>query len=168
MKKGLRSIGMMSLAVLTLASCTSKVSFADFKTKAGEALKKTVEYKTAKVTGSIKSKSDNSKSESGIDADLTVKDRVLTGTSLTDVKGIAYGTILTSFGLGSFTVAENTDWTYYAGGNFKVAYSDKDEDGNKVDASIEWNEYGLVTSVKTSGTGKDSSSFYNLKVTYSK
>lgn len=168
MKKGLRSVGMLSLAVLTLASCSSKVSFADFKSKADEALKKDVEYKTAKVTGSIKNKSDDSKSESGINADLSVSGRVLTGTSLTDAKGILYGALLTSFGLGTFAVSENTDWTYYAGGSFKVAYSDKDEDGNKSNASIEWNEYGLVTVINAAGTGSNSSSFYNLKVTYSK
>ena len=165
MKKVLSSVAMLSVCALSLASCASKVSFADFQTKAKEALKKDVEYKTAKITGSMVTKTEKNENKTNISAECNVNGRVLTPKSLTDT---AYSVVVTAFGLGTFGLTEITGATYYAGSSFKVAYSEEDEDGNKTSSKVEWNEYGLVTVINAKGSGKDSKATYNLKVSYSK
>ena len=84
MKKGLRSLVTLSVCALSLASCASKVSFAEFQSKAGEAVKKTVEYTTATVSGSATASSSDSKSEKKISANLKVDGHIITPASLSD------------------------------------------------------------------------------------
>lgn len=165
MKKGLRGLVMLSVCALSLASCASKVSFADFKSKAGEAVKKTVEYTTATVSGSATTRSSDSKSEQKISANLKVNGRLITPASLSDT---AYAVIVNAFGITTYTVAERDGYTYYAGGSFKVTYETKDDDGNKASSSVAWNEFGLVTAIKAKGTGDNSKVTYNITVKYSK
>lgn len=165
MKKSIRSLAILGVCALSLTAC-GKVSFADFQSKASEALKKDVPYTTAVVTGSTKSSSSSGSNEKKINAKLNVKGHVLTPASAS-VNDIA-GSFVTLFGLGTFSAAENTDYTYYAGSVFKVTYSASDEDGNKASSSISWNEYGLLTSIKGRGTGSDSKTTYNITVKYSK
>lgn len=165
MKKVLSSVAMLSVCALSLASCASKVSFADFQTKAKEALKKDVEYKTAKITGSMTSKTEKKESKTDISAECNVNGRVLTPKSLSDT---AYSVVVTAFGLGTFGLSEISGATYYAGGSFKVTYSEKDDEGNSSSSKVEWNEYGLVTVIHAKGTGTNSKTVYNLKVSYSK
>lgn len=165
MKKGLRSLVTLSVCALSLASCASKVSFAEFQFKAGEAVKKTVEYTTATVSGSATASSSDSKSEKKISANLKVDGHIITPASLSDT---AYAVIVNSFGITTYTVAEQEGYTYYAGGSFKVTYETKDDEGNKSSSSVEWNEFGLVTAIKAKGTGDNSKVTYNISVKYSK
>ena len=164
MKKSIRSLAILGVCALSLTAC-GKVSFADFQSKASEALKKDVPYTTAVLTGSIKASSSSNSSEQKVNSKFNVKGHVLTPASISDT---AYAIIFTTSGLGTFSAAENTDYTYYAGSVFKVTYSASDEDGNKASSSISWNEYGLLTSLKGRGTGSDSKTTYNLTVKYSK
>ena len=166
MKKSIRSLAILGVCALSLTAC-GEATFADFQSKASEALKKDVPYTTAVVSGSMKTASGDSKSEKAINAKLNVsKSRVFTPVGLSDAP---YAVIVTAFGLGTFSAAaENTSYKYYAGSTFKVAYSTTDEDGNKASSTIAWNEYGLVTTIKAKGTGSDSKTTYNLTVKYSK
>ncbi len=164
MKKSIRSLAVLGVCALSLTAC-GNVSFADFQTKANEALKTDVEYKTATVSGTVKSSSSDSKSESKISANLTVNGHILTGASINDAVYAAY---ITTFGLGTFAATENTSYKYYAGSSFKVTYDEKDDNGNKSSSAITWNSNGLVTSIKAKGTGTNSKSTYNLTVKYSK
>ncbi len=167
MKKSIRSIALFGVCALSLTAC-GEVKFADFQTKAKAALEKTVEYKTAEVSGSAKSSSSSSKSEQTVSKKLNVSSsRIFTATSLTDVEGIAYATLLTGMGLGTFTVSENTSYKYYAGSSFKVTY-DSEEDGTKVNNEFGWNDVGLITTVKMVGKDGDSKTTYNLTIKYSK
>ncbi len=167
MKKSLRSLAVLGVCALSLTAC-GNVSFADFQTKANEALKTTVEYKTAVVSGTVKSSSSSSNSESKISANLTVNGHVLTPASATNVSDITYALVANAFGISSFTAAENTSYKYYAGSSFKVTYEEKDDNGNKSNSSIQWNSNGLVTAIKAKGSGTDSKSSYNLTIKYSK
>ena len=164
MKKSIRSLALLGVCALSLTAC-GEVTFSDFQTKATEALKKDVEYKTATVSGTVKTKSDSSSSESKISATLNVNGHILTPASLSDT---VTSVIVTAFGLGTFSAAENTSYKYYAGSTFKVSYEETYSDDSKGTSEIQWNEYGLVTSIKANGTGSNSSSTYNLKVSYSK
>lgn len=165
MKKSIRSLAILGVCALSLTAC-GEATFADFQSKAFEALKKDVPYTTAVVSGSMKTASGDSKSEKAINAKLNVsKSRIFTPVGLADTP---YAAIVTAFGLGTFSAAENTSYKYYAGSTFKVAYSTTDEDGNKASSSISWNQYGLVTTIKAKGTGSDSKTTYNLTVKYSK
>ncbi len=167
MKKTIRSFALFGVCALSLTAC-GEVSFADFQTKANEALKKTVEYKTAEVSGSAKSNSSSNKSESTISKKLNVSSsRVFSATAITDVEGIVYATMLTGLGLGTFTVSENTSYKYYAGSTFKVTY-DSEEDGTKVNNEFGWNDVGLITTIKMVGKDGDSKTTYNLTIKYSK
>lgn len=164
MKKSIRSLAILGVCALSLTAC-GKVSFADFQSKASEALKKDVPYTTAVVTGTMKTATGDNKNEQKVNGKLNVKGHILTPASISDT---GYAFLFTLFGLGTFSAAENTDYTYYAGSVFKVTYSTSDDDGNKSSSSISWNEYGLLTSVKGRGTGSDSKSTYNITVKYSK
>ncbi len=167
MKKSIRSIALFGVCALSLTAC-GEVSFADFQTKAKAALEKTVEYKTAEVSGTAKSTDSSSKSEKNISVKLNVSSaRVFTPTAITDLDGIAYAALITSVGLGTFTVTENTSYKYYAGSTFKVAY-DSEEDGTKVNNELSWNDVGLVTAIKMVGKDSDSKTTYNITVKYSK
>ena len=163
MKKSIRSLAILGVCALSLTAC-GEATFADFQSKASEALKKDVPYATAVVTGSMKSSTSDSSSEQKVNANLNVNGHVLTPASISDT---AYAVLFTSFGLGTFSAAESDSYKYYAGSVFKVTYSTTDEDGNKASSSISWNEYGLLTSVKGKGTGSDSKTTYNITVKYS-
>ncbi len=167
MKKSIRSLAVLGVCALSLTAC-GNVNFADFQTKANEALKTTVEYKTAVVSGTVKSSSSSSTSESKISANLTVNGHVLTPASVTNLSDITYAAVATAFGLSTFAAAENTSYKYYAGSSFKVTYEEKDDSGNKSNSTIQWNSNGLVTAIKAKGSGTDSKSSYNLTIKYSK
>lgn len=167
MKKGLRSAVVLALSAVALTSCTSKVEFSEFKTKANAALEKTVEYKSAKLTGK--------KDDKDIGTfNYTISSRVFTpskDTAVGDlVNAAAYATLLVStFNLGVYTVDDGgTGFTYYAGDSFKVEYSKTDSDKNTVKYSFEWNSVGLPTSVNGNAKSEDDKSSYSLKVSYSK
>lgn len=168
MKKSIRKFALLGVCALSLTAC-GEVKFADFQTKAKEALNKTVDYTKAEVSGTIKAADGENKSESKISKTLNVtKERVFTITSLTDIEGAVYASLLSALGLGTFTVTENTSYKYYAGSTFKVAYDATEDDGTKSNVEIVWNDVGLITSFKGLGTGSSSKTTYNLSVKYSK
>ncbi len=167
MKKSLRSLAVLGVCALSLTAC-GNVSFADFQTKANAALEKTVEYKSAVVSGTVKSSSSNSNSESKISANLNVSDHAFTPASLTNVNDVTYALVATAFSISFYTVTENTSYKYYAGSSFKVTYETTDDNGNKSSSAIQWNSNGLVTSIKAKGTGDSSKTTYNLTFKYSK
>lgn len=167
MKKGLRSAVVLALSAVALTSCTSKVEFSEFKTKGNEALGKTVEYTSAKLTGK--------KDDKDIGTfNFTINSRVFTPSKDTTVgdlvsAGVYGALIMTTFNLGVYTAADlGTGYTYYAGGSFKVEYSYTDSDKNTVKSTYEWNSVGLPTSINGKAQSGDDKSSYSLKVSYSK
>ncbi len=164
MKKGLRFVAVLALSVLALTSCTSKVEFSEFKTKANAALEKTVEYTSAKVTDKSANKNYT----------FTVSGRVLTPSKDTAVGDVlsatGYATVLmTAFNLKVYTAADlGTGYTYYAGDSFKVEYSYTDDSNNKASSTFEWNSYGLPTSINGKASSGDDKTSYKLTVSYSK
>lgn len=167
MKKSLRSLAVLGVCALSLTAC-GNVSFADFQTKANEALNKTVEYKTAVVSGTVKSSSSSSNSESKISANLSITEHAFTPASLTNTSDITYAIVANAFSLSFYTVSENTSYKYYAGSSFKITFESTDDNGNKSSSAIQWNSNGLVTSIKAKGTGDNSKTTYNLTFKYSK
>ncbi len=166
MKKSIRSLAVLGVCALSLTSC-GKVSFADFQTKANEALKSTVEYKTASVSGTVKNTSEVDNNEKDVSASLTVNGHVLTpaSASVSDIAAAAYVNL---FGIATFSATEISGYTYYAGSSFKVTYSSTDDNGNKSTSTIKWNKNGLVTSIVAKGSGASETSYFNLTVKYSK
>ena len=165
MKKGLRSIAVLALSALALTSCTSKVEFSEFKTKASEAAGKTVEYKTAKVTGK--------KDDKDIGTyELSISDRVFVPANTKDLLSDATvyaALIMTTFNIKVYTAADlGTGYTYYAGDSFKVEYKYTDDSNNSVTSTYEWNSVGLPTAINGKAASGDDKSSYNLKVSYSK
>ncbi len=164
MKKGLRSVAVLALSALALTSCTSKVEFSEFKTKANAALEKTVEYTSAKLTDKSASK----------DYSFTVKGRTFTPSKDTAVGDIlsatGYATVLmTLFNLSVYTAADlGTGYTYYAGDSFKVEYSYTDDSNNKASSTYEWNSVGLPTSINGKASSGEDKTSYKLTVSYSK
>ncbi len=167
MKKSVRSLAVLGVCALSLTSC-GKVSFADFQTKANKALDTTVEYKSASVSGTVKSTGEVDKSEKDISASLTVNGHVLTPANVTSVSDIAAAAYVNLFGIGTFTVSEMSGYTYYAGSSFKVTYASTDENGNKSTSTIKWNSNGLVTSIVAKGSGASETSYFDLTIKYSK
>lgn len=163
MKKSIRSVALLGVCALSLTAC-GEVSFADFKTAAETAIKKDVEYKTAKVTGSITTKSDSGESKNNIDLSLTVSGRVITS-SLTDIKGIAYGAILSAQIPTLFTGSENTSYKYY---NLGVSYEAKNDDGDTVSYEYKWDSVGMITKYVGYTTVSGTKGKINLSISYSK
>ncbi len=160
MKKLFRNAALLSLCAVTFVGCgNSKVDFATFKTKAEEALKTTVEYTTAKITGSAKIGG----TTLSVDCEATVKDRTLTPKKAADA---LYTTAISLCGLGTFIGAENTDLEYYAGSTFEIkgTTTNPSNSSETSTASYAWNENGLITYMNSSSNG----SYYDLKVSYSK
>ena len=81
MKKSIRSLAILGVCALSLTAC-GKVSFADFQSKASEALKKDVPYTTAVLTGSIKASNSSSSGEQKVNSKFNVKGHVLTPASI--------------------------------------------------------------------------------------
>lgn len=167
MKKSVRSLAVLGVCALSLTSC-GKVSFADFQTKANEALKSDVEYKSASVSGTVKNTGEVDSDEKNISASLTVSGHVLTPATATSISDIAAAAYVNLFGIGTFTVSEMSGYTYYAGSSFKVTYASTDDNGNKSDSTIKWNKNGLVTSIVAKGSGASETSYFNLTIKYSK
>lgn len=140
MKKGLRSVAMFSLCALTLASCTSKVSFADFQTAVGKIKDNTVSYTSVKFSGKY--------SASGATLDFndikfTYKDNKLTMSDEASNKLVlsAAALVLVAITPATYAVAEDTSLTYYAGDGFKV------EKTENTKVYTTWNESGLITAL---------------------
>ena len=161
MKKSIRGLALLGVCALSLTAC-GEVKFADFKTAAETALNKTVEYTTAKVTGSITSKADGSNSKKDLNMTLKVSSRVVTGSSITDVEGIGYGALITSLTPALFTVSENTDYKYY---NLGVSFTSKDDDGNSVATEYKWDSVGMLT--KYVGYTKSGTTTGNISISIS-
>ncbi len=161
MKKLFRNAALLSLCAVTFVGCgNSKVDFATFKTKAEEALKTTVEYKTAKITGNAKFGS----TTLSIDCDATVKsDRTLTTKSVTDS---LYSEMINEFKLNYFCVSEIDGDEYYAGSGFEI----KETATNPSNSSeigtghYTWNENGLLTYLNAILAEES----FEIKVSYSK
>ncbi len=167
MKKSVRSLAVLGVCALSLTSC-GKVSFADFQTKAKEALNTTVEYKSASVSGTVKNTGEVDSNEKDISASLAVNGHVLTPATVTSVSDIAAAAYVNLFGIGTFSATEISGYTYYAGSSFKVTYTSTDENNNKSNSTIKWNKYGLVTSIVAKGSGASETSYFNLTIKYSK
>lgn len=173
MKKSIRSFALFGVCALSLTAC-GEASFADFKSKGNAALKKTVEYKTAEVSGTSKSTDAKNNSETKVDVKLNVSsDRIFTPSSSITSKTYAdefwYVAKLATKSLAFFTAPDegNSAYKYYAGSTFKVVF-DSEEDGTKFNNEFAWNDVGLITTYKTV-VEKDNSKFtYNLTVKYSK
>ena len=158
MKKSIRGLALLGVCALSLTAC-GEVKFADFKTAAETALNKTVEYTTAKVTGSITSKADGSNSKKeNLNMTLTVSSRVVIGSS----EGIGYGILITSLTPALFTVSENTDYKYY---NLGVSFTSKDDDGNSVATEYKWDSVGMLT--KYVGYTKSGTTTGNISISIS-
>ncbi len=161
MKKSIRSLALLGVCALSLTAC-GEVKFADFQTAAETALKKEVEYTTAKASGSITTKSSDSESKKTIDFSFTVSGRTLTGSG---IEGLAYGLWLTAMTPATFTASENTEYKYY---NLGVSYNAKDDDGNTISTEYKWNDCGLITKYTGYSTIGTTKGKVSISVSYSK
>ncbi len=151
MKKVLRSFAALAVTALTLTSCLSKTTYAEFKEKADEAYKVLAEYTTVKFSGKY--------TYSGATVDMT--DVTFTQVGANVIYTPAEGTSIAQAALGTFlventanTVVENSSLNYYVGGGFKI------ENTENTKQYTEWNEYGLLTAI-SNGTN-------TIKATWSK
>lgn len=172
MRKSLRAVALFGVAALALTSCAKKVSYEEFH-KAATAVEKNP-YKTAKMTGIIKSSDDSSSSTQNIDAELKYQSIASVGSLSASVwtsDNATAALIINTLTAGIITEDENS--TYYAGGSFKVVtkVEEKDSEGKTTataTSTTTFNEYGLLTSIKGKGTGDTSKETFDLKVVYSK
>ena len=146
-------IGVASVAMLT--ACASKTDYASFHSKAQEAAEKAKEVSFSKVVLSGSYVDDDGKKQEYNDVTVNFSKGSygaggLTNTTLEQAAAVAYLSLMQAQ-----LVGESEYNTYYAGSSFKVVY---EKDGNK--ETTLWNQYGLLTSVKS---GSDS-----LKVSYKK
>ncbi len=162
MKKILKNAALLSLCAITFVGCgNSKVDFATFKSKAEEALKTTVEYKEAKITGNAKFGS----LTISVDCEATVSGRTLSPKKNSE-DGIIYTTLINECGLDSFIASgEITNAEYYAGNTFEVKGSETSSDTSETASySYAWNENGLLTYINATV----GSEYFDIKVSYSK
>ncbi len=165
MKKIFKNACLLTLCAATLVGCgNSKVEFATFKTKAEEALKKTVEYTNANVSGTVKYGS----TTTSVNFKATLKNRALTPESLSDA---VYTTAINAFDLKnvvSTSESELKDYEYYAGSTFEMKYvpsSSSSSSETSISNYFAWNEYGLLT---TFTYALDDSNSMNFTISYSK
>ena len=137
----LRSIlPMLAVATFTLSACASKVSFADFQKKANEAMEKAKDVSFSKVVVDGYISSEGSKTEFDKVEIKFEKGSYTTDASLLSKESICALAMNFTF-VSLAAIEEDEDCTYYAGGSFKVVDKDKNQ--------MEWNQYGLLTSMKT-------------------
>lgn len=151
--------------VALLAGCAKTVTYDDFH-KAATAVE-TNPYTTAHMTGTVKSSSSDTTSETKIDSTFTYSSSLWQAKELVS-KDSVYAILLNTNIAAS--VGNSDSITYYTGNGFKVVYKDTttDSDTGKTTTNYtgtwEWNEYGYLTSIN----GNAESSKYNIKVSYSK
>ena len=139
-------LGCAAVVLLTGCSSMKKVSYEKFHEQAVTAHEKGNEYKTASVSGTIKSESSTTK----------IDKMTFTHTSLgwvadeISASSIVVGAVIS---VEAYALSESDDATYYAGGGFKV------ENKETKDVAV-YNAAGLITSM--SGDG------YKYTVKYSK
>lgn len=168
MKKSLRSATVLAVCLFSLTSC-GEVSFADFQTKATDALKTEVSFTKGTVSGTYVQQDDSSKTEKKISANLTVTGHVITPASILNVSDNTYCAIVNVLGIASFTATEDTEAKYYAGSDFKFVKDVKDEDSDtKTTTTIKWNSNGLLTSYEGNYGSGAAKAKYKFTVSYSK
>ncbi len=135
MKKVFRSFAALAVSVLTLTSCLSKTTFAEFQTAAKEAANKEANYTKVSFSGKIKSSGMTIEMD-GVGFEL--KDDKWTATDKTEAVNGAVGLVLIATTVWTVAVTENTSYNYYIGGGFKV------ENAENTKEYDEWNEYGYL------------------------
>ena len=150
--KLIKVLPMLAVAAFSLSACASKCDYAKFHELAVEATKKAKDVSFSKVV------IDGYETENGKKQDfdnITIKfsGGVYSAITLTHLEESAAALLLTS--LQASVIGEDKSVEYYAGGSFKVVGT-----GDNKDAKMEWNQYGLLTSM----SDKDS----KLTVKYSK
>ena len=146
-------IGVASVAMLT--ACASKSDYATFHSKAVEAGEKAKEVSFSKVVLSGSYVDEDGKKQSYDNVTIKFEKGSYAAGGLTDTTLAQAGAVIYLTAMQAQLVGESEYNTYYAGSSFKVVY---EKDGNK--ETTLWNQYGLLTSVKS---GSDS-----LKVSYKK
>lgn len=140
MRKSLRGVVALAVSALALTSCLSKVSFADFQTGVKNA--ESSEYTKVKFSGKYNSTEFSGKELSWANGSISVS---------VDTETAAAIVFMSTVGnIGLYTAAENTNYTYYTGGGFKVEMSEKEY--------VEWNSAALFTKW-TNGTDTLSASW---------
>ena len=140
MKKNLLVLGVASLLALTGCHGLAKAEYAKFKEKADKAVEsaKKVDYVTYK----------------GKYGDEKISFSTNQGLASYSLAEAAVEATLSAVGrVDAFTVAENSDYTYYTGLGFKVVTPD---------AKFEYTGKGFLSSVK----GKINGTEYNFSVSY--
>ncbi len=132
MKKIFRSFAALAVSVLTLTSCLSKTTFAEFQTAVKEV--KEADFTKVSFSGKIKS--------SGVTIDMDgsgfeKKDGKWAANDKTELVQGTIGLTLISTTVATAAIAEDTSLNYYIGGGFKV------ENAENTKEYTEWNEYGL-------------------------
>lgn len=140
MKKSIRSVLALGVSAIALTSCTSKVTFAEFKEAVGKIKDNTVEYTSVKFSGKY--------SASGLTLDFTdikftYKDGKVTMSDGASAKPALSVAALALVGItaATYAVTEDTSLNYYTGDSFKV------EEKENTKKYTTWNESGLLTAL---------------------
>ncbi|MBP5574617.1 MAG: hypothetical protein J6X50_02600 [Bacilli bacterium] len=141
---------MLAVATFALAACAPKVDYAKFHELAVEAANKAKDVSYSKVVLDGYTKDEDGKKEEWDKITVKFSKGTFEATALTHLEEIGAALYLNV--MVAQTVGESENYTYYAGGSFKLEVKDGD--------TYQWNEYGLLTSV----TGSDS----KLTVSYTK
>lgn len=135
MNKVIRSLAALAVSVLTLTSCLSKTTFADFKTAADEASKKTNEF--TKVTFSGKYESMGATVEMD-GSGFEIKDGKWAANDKTKAAQATIGGLLIANTVFLHTASEDKSLNYYTGNGFKI------ETAENTKEYTQWNEFGLL------------------------
>lgn len=142
MKKSLRSLAVLSVAALGLTSCVSKCTFAEFK----EAAQNREKESYTKVSFSGKYKTEGTTFDmSGYSATFASNNWKVTANSddsaFDQAAKIIVGGALIAITVDVYTVAENTNYTYYKGSGFKI------ENSGDTKSYWEFNSSGYFTAI---------------------
>ena len=142
---------LLAVSTFCLVGCASKVDYAKFneQAKAANEKAKDVSYSKVVLDGYY---TDDGQKQSFDKVTVKFEKGSYAATDILHLDEVAYALVLE--GLKAQNIPNDDKATYYAGSTFKVVYDDGEKN------TYEWNQYGLLTSIK----GSDS----KLTVSYTK
>lgn len=138
-------------AVLALAGCNSKCTFAEFK----------------EAANAVGNHGFNSAEVKTNDKSYTLTYSTTTKLFIsTDIAAVSYVSLINTFTVKSVAVSEIEGATYYKGSGFALSVTDKNDDGSSLSRNYEWNDKGLLTKYDIKSTSSDSTGNVYFTVSY--
>ena len=144
---------LLAVSTFCLVGCASKVDYAKFNEQAKAAAEKGKDVSYSKVVLKGTYVDDDGKKQKYDDVTVQCTKRVFEVKSLLNTNLDEAAAIIVLNFYKAENIGEDENITYYAGSTFKIVYE-------KEKQTVEFNEYGLLTSIKDADS--------NLKVSYTK